>query len=119
MGSHGGALGFSIPWLRNIAPRPDPEQPEVTVVLQPEVGHLIHARLRKLKHGERVVLGTFLAVFGSWNDVGPFEVEYTISTTEHSEKITGKLPLIVTKTVELPKSNTEEDSAGADEPEGS
>ena len=109
----GGPLTSMIPGLRDIAPRPDLDEPEVRVVLRPEQGHLIHAKLRKQKHGEGIILGTFLAVIGAWSDVSPFEVEYSISTSEHPDRISGKLPLIISKAQKVEGANAGDDAGGS------
>ncbi len=97
LGSHSAIAGLDFPGLRDVRPARDPEEPEVRVLLRPEHGHLIHAKLSRLKHGQRMVLGTFHALFGSWKDVSPFEVEYTLSASELPEKLDGKIPLLVNK----------------------
>jgi hypothetical protein len=71
------------------------DEPEVTVHLRANEGHVVHAKLDRLKHGQGVTLGTFLAVFGDWSEIAPFEVGYTISVTEHPEKISGTFPMII------------------------
>lgn len=55
----------------------------------------IHARLQKMKHGHTSKLGTFLAVFASWEVALPLSVPFVISTSELSEKVEGRLPVIV------------------------
>jgi hypothetical protein len=68
---------------------------KVEVINRGEHGFCIHAKLERLKHGQRHKLGSFLGVFSDWNQVSPFEAEYTITTSEIPNKITGKLPFIV------------------------
>jgi hypothetical protein len=70
--------------------------PEVSVDLRLDEGHVVHAKLDRLKHGMGVTLGTFLATFSDWSDVTPFEVKYAISVTERPDRIEGILPMIVT-----------------------
>ena len=55
----------------------------------------IHVRLQKMKHGHTAKLGTFLAVFASWEDAKPFSAPFVVSATELTEKIEGTLPAIV------------------------
>ena len=71
------------------------ERDKVEVFNDAMGGFCIHAKLERLKHGELHNLGSFLGVFGDWSQVGPFEAEYTITTSEIPDKITGKLPFIV------------------------
>lgn len=54
----------------------------------------IRVQVGKLKHGHNVRLGQFVAIFGAWEDVGPFKAECTISTSELIEKIEIQLPFI-------------------------
>lgn len=54
----------------------------------------IRTQLKKLKHGHRVCLGKFIAVFGSFECIAPFHAEFTISTSELPEMIAGQLPFI-------------------------
>jgi hypothetical protein len=60
----------------------------VEVWSEGERGFRIHGTARRLKHGEHHRIGPFLAVFGSWGEVKPFEAEYKISASElaHPEK---------------------------------
>ena len=46
----------------------------------------IHVRLGKLVQGNRVRLGTFLAVFSSWEDVKPFQAAFAISASEFARE---------------------------------
>ncbi len=71
------------------------EQDKVEVHPTSENGFVIHAKLGRLKHGQTNRLGTFYSVFGDWSEVGSFQAEYTISTSEIPEKVTGKVPFIV------------------------
>jgi hypothetical protein len=58
-------------------------------------GFCIHAKIRRLKHGEQHRIGTFLAFIASWDDVKPFEAEFTISAAELPTKATGKIPIVI------------------------
>ena len=108
LGSYSDFAGQMFPSSRDISPIPNPDHPKIRVTLQPEHGHFIHAKLTRLKHGQGIVLGSFLAVVGSWEDVSPFEVEYTISTSELPEKLDGKIPMLVTKMAGPPSAETED-----------
>jgi hypothetical protein len=54
----------------------------------------IRVQVGKLKHGHNVRLGRFIAIFGAWEDVGPFRAECTISTSELTERIEIQMPFI-------------------------
>lgn len=91
---------FRLPQITPIAEQierllDERDRDKVEVFNQGERGFCIHAKLERVKHGQLHNLGSFLGVFGDWNEVGPFEAEYTITTSEIPNKITGKLPFIV------------------------
>lgn len=71
------------------------EKEKVEVHRLADDGFLIHAKLKRLKHGQASHLGTFSGVFVNWSEIGPFHTEYTISTSEIPEKVTGKVPFVV------------------------
>jgi hypothetical protein len=60
-----------------------------------ERGFCIHAKMRRLKHGGHHRIGSFLAVFGSWGDVKPFEAEFTISAAELPDRTTGRIAFVI------------------------
>ena len=71
------------------------EEDKVEVNRTADGGFLIHAKLKRLKHGQNRRLGMFFGVFGNWSEVRPFEGEYSVSTSEIPEQINGKVPFIV------------------------
>ena len=105
-------LRFNTPRLRNVPLGSSPDAPDVTVVTRPSAGHEILANLRRLKHGTRVLLGDFRAVFGSSEDINPFEVKYTISTNEHPTKLAGSVPMIISKVTGTTVPKSEDPTAG-------
>jgi hypothetical protein len=58
-------------------------------------GSKVHAKIRRLKHGQHHMIGTFRAVFGSWDTVKPFNAEVTISASELPDRVSGAIPFIV------------------------
>lgn len=73
----------------------DMQRLRVGVRKQADESHVIHVRLPRLKHGQDRRLGTFFAVFGCWEDMNSFQAEYTISTTELPDHISGSIPFVI------------------------
>jgi hypothetical protein len=73
------------------------EQQKVEVHPFAEDGFMIHANVKRLKHGDPRLLGTFFAAFRDWSSVGPFQATYTISASEIPQKVPGNVPFIVRK----------------------
>ena len=67
----------------------------VQVTFDAQKGWHIEANVRKLKHGAYQQIGSFLAVFGCWEDVKPFDATYSIAASELPKKKNGKIPFIV------------------------
>jgi len=97
MDAHLGSLHkvARMPDLSNIVRRRDEWTAYATVKRTPDDTCDIHVAVGKLKHGDSVSLGRFYAVFGSWEDVRPFEASFTLSVGELSEKIEGTIAVIV------------------------
>jgi len=60
-----------------------------------EEGAKIHGKVQNLKHGDHHLVGSFLAIFESWEDVKPFNAEFTISASELPERTTGQIPFLI------------------------
>ena len=75
--------------------RGDEFTPTAKVIETIEETFEIHVRISKMKHGHTTMLGTFLAVFGSWEDATSLSIPFVISTSELPEKVEGQLPVIV------------------------
>jgi hypothetical protein len=97
--SHGALAELNLPGLRDIRPTRNADEPEVQVYLRHQhgAGALVHTKLTRLKHGQVCMLGNFVALFGSWDEVSPFEAEYTVSASEIPEKLDEKIPFVITK----------------------
>jgi hypothetical protein len=67
----------------------------VEVFNDDQQGHCIHGKAERLKHGGWHRVGSFLGVFGAWDQIAPFEAEFTISASELPDKTIGKIPFIV------------------------
>jgi hypothetical protein len=85
--------------VRDFARR-DEFTPETSLIETKELTWEVHVRLQKLKHGHNVVLGTFLAVFSTWDDAKSFSTKFSISTADLSEKIEDTLPILVRRASE-------------------
>ncbi len=79
--------------LKNIPIHHDEWTPRTSVSKDDGSLFEIHARIGKLKHGHNVLLGNFIAVFSSWEDVKPFQTKYTITTSDLHNKVVGNLPV--------------------------
>jgi len=74
--------------------RRDEWTPDATIHQSEDHTYEVCVQVGKLKHGHNVCLGQFVAIFGSWDDVGAFNAECSISTSELAEKVTMRLPFI-------------------------
>jgi hypothetical protein len=52
---------------------------------------VLSARVAELKHNHRWLVGSFYAHYASWEHVGPFEVDATMTVANHPSVITSKL----------------------------
>jgi hypothetical protein len=95
-----GSLNYRFPHITPITEQferilSERDRDTVEVLTQGEKGFCIHGKLRRVKHGQSQKVGSFLALFGSWDDIRPFEAEYKLSASELPDRVTGKIPFIV------------------------
>jgi hypothetical protein len=63
----------------------------VTIAHEADATHTFHAHLPRLKHLNSIEVSSLYCVIENWEDVRPFEVDFSISTASHPERIEGKL----------------------------
>jgi hypothetical protein len=98
-GFDAGLLGSIRPLSAQIADLlADRDRDTVEVWPDRDRGSRVHAKIRKLKHGQHHMIGSFRAVFGSWDSVKPFNAEFTISASELPDPATGTIPFIIRTT---------------------
>ncbi len=73
----------------------DEWHPYVSLIPREDNFKEIHIRLGKLKHGDKIRLGSFMAFFSSAEDIQPFGAEFTISSADLTTKISNTLSFIV------------------------
>lgn len=95
-GFDAGLLGSIRPLSAQIADLlADRDRDTVEVWRDRDGGSHVHAKIRKLKHGQHHMIGSFRAVFGSWEAVKPFNADFMISASELPDRVTGTIPFII------------------------
>jgi hypothetical protein len=75
----------------------DRDADKMEVLRCQDASHLIQAKIKRVKHGQARRFGRFTGVLADWDDVHPFETEWSISASELPESQTGKIPFLLRK----------------------
>lgn len=76
------------------------ESDKIEVLRCQDASHLIQAKIKRVKHGQARRFGRFTGVLANWDDVRPFQAEWSISASELPDTQRGQIPILLRKSGE-------------------